>query len=173
MTCCRCINNHNIFSWFSSMLLRWMSSINWLVKKHYTVLLIHKKETGIHMTRTLVGAPTVTYSLTLLQKNFSYIHVYTLLRNFSSFDMMLLHLKLLFNTVHCTLYNNYASRVLNQNNNIYIWTNIWNLGPAQIIYIFLHTHVYKLIFHSICKYNLHINMIYIVENFSFSCKRCI
>ena len=46
------------------------------------------------------------------------LHYSTLLRDFSSFDIMLLHLKLLTGFFYLTLYNNYASRVLNQNNNI-------------------------------------------------------
>ena len=39
-------------------------------------------------------------------------------RFFSSFELMLFHLKLFF-LFNLTLYNNYASRVLNQNNNMF------------------------------------------------------
>ena len=50
-----------------------------------------------------------------------------LLRDFSSFDVMLLHLK---------LYNNYASRVLTQNNNIttiILWLNNLQLFSSSYI----------------------------------------
>ena len=44
------------------------------------------------------------------------------MRDFSSFDIMLLHLEL--NKFSSTLYSNYASRVLNQNDNVCIFGDL-------------------------------------------------
>ena len=104
----------------------------------------HVNSLRLHITYAMYVVSHITYLTSIHVHTYYMLHILTFMRYFSCFHIMLLHLKLQicfvlpelisairsFQKLHynwtysnpwyvTTLYNNYASRVLNQNNNIF------------------------------------------------------